>query len=179
MKYSGTITPPILPPLSLLWYGVGALVIGLLLARWTWILFAPPTLVAPPPDSHAINQTSANLFGLIGISGVTETAGNALSSLHLIGVFSGKQGFAIFRLDEKHQSWVPVGEEISKGVRLIEVAADYTIVENNGFQQRVNLESKSANNLQPSAQPNPLSSSPNGESIVNRWNPSELSNARR
>jgi hypothetical protein len=166
MNFSKTHTPSAFAPLSLLWYGMGAVVLGLLLARWTWIFFAPPALVALPPQSDAMNLTSATLLGISGISGVTVTD---LSGLHLIGVFSGKQGFAIFRQEEKRQIGVALGEEIVSGIQLVEVSSDHALVLFNGAQQRVELENKFTNGKNSAVTRSDIASSPNAARVIKEW----------
>ncbi len=130
--------------LPFLWYGIGALIVGLLLARWTWLLFAPHTLSVLPPKPEATGEAAAALFGVVTASGETETKNSAMPNVRLVGVFTGKQAFAVLRLDEKKQLGVALGEEVSKGVKLVEVAADHVLLELNGARQRVNLENKFA-----------------------------------
>ena len=133
--------------LAFSWRGVGALVVGVLLARWTWILFAPHTLATLPTKSDADGKASDAIFGLSAAPDtVTKNADAVLGNVHLVGVFTGKQGFAVLKLDEKTQRGVALGEDIVKGTKLVEVEVDHVIIEHNGIRQRVSLESKSTNN---------------------------------
>lgn len=127
------------------WHAIGALTVGVLLAKWTWILFAPHTLAVLPAQPETAGAASGSLFGVVAASGAAATTGGAaLSNVHLVGVFTGKQGFAVLMLDEKKQLGVALGEEVAKGTKLVEVAADYVLLERNGVRERVNLENKFA-----------------------------------
>lgn len=131
--------------LSLPWRGVGALVLGVLLAKWSWVLFAPhATAIAVAPE-RGIAVESGRLFG-VAVSGVSSAEGVALPNVQLIGIFAagaGKPGFAVLKLNDK-QIGVAVGESVAPGTKLLEVHPDYVLLERGGLQQRVNLEGKAA-----------------------------------
>ena len=125
------------------WRGAGALVIGVLLARWTWILFAPHTLAVFPAQSGVGGNVSEALFGVPSSGGDANPIENAkLGNVQLMGVFTGKQGFAVLKLDEKTQHGIALGDEVIKGTRLVEVDADHVVLEHDGIRQQVNLEIK-------------------------------------
>lgn len=119
-------------------WGVSAVVAAILLARWTWILFAPqaPEVVVEPAGSLEI---SGRLFGEAAASGVAAQS-LAIPNMKLVGVFSGKSGFAVLELDGKKQLGVPLGGEFQPGVRLVEVNPDHVIVEKGSVRQKVMLE---------------------------------------
>jgi hypothetical protein len=127
--------------LPLSWRGVGALIMGVLLARWTWILFTPDTLAVLPPKPDNTGNVAETLFGS---SGGAATSDAELGNVHLVGVFSGKHGFAVLKTDEKTQRGVALGEDVIKGTKLVEVDVDHVVLEHNGVRQRVNLDNKSA-----------------------------------
>jgi hypothetical protein len=141
---------------SIPWTGIGALFIAALLAKWTWLLFAPTTLAALPSKPDSSTATSAVLFG---VAVAPSTAASALPNVHLIGLFSGSKGFAILKLDGNRQLGVALNEEVTKGNKLVEIGADFVVIDNNGLRQRVNLESKVASNPKP-ADPKPLPAVP-------------------
>lgn len=138
----------VLSRLSLPWRGLGALVLGVLLAKWSWALFAPQaTAIAVVPE-HAATVEAGRLFGAAA-SGVSPADGLALPNVRLTGVFAarvGQPGFAVLKLEDK-QVGVAVGESVAPGTRLLEVHSDYVILERAGVQQRVNLEEKAAGAL--------------------------------
>ncbi|TAJ77818.1 MAG: hypothetical protein EPO42_09145 [Gallionellaceae bacterium] len=151
-------------------HAFGAVVIGALLAKWTWILFAPHTLEVLPPKPEIVAEASAALFGVAASGAAATTVGAVVSNVRLLGVFSGKQGFAVFKLDEKSQHGVALGEEVSPGNKLVEVADDHVLIEHNGARQRVNLENKFADSKGLVVEPSALSSTPNAERAVAEWN---------
>lgn len=143
--------------LSLPWYGLGALVLGVMLARWSWILFAPhaaAVAIAPP---HGVAAESGRLFGVV-VAETPASGGVALPNVHLIGVFAtqsrnsllpdgskartGQPGFAVLQLDNKQQVGVAAGEDVAPGTKLIEIHPDYVLLERAGVRQRVDMEGK-------------------------------------
>jgi general secretion pathway protein C len=189
LETAGAGVSAVFSRLPFLWYGIGALVVGLLLARWTWLLFAPHTLSVLPPKPEASGEAAAALFGVAAASGVMEATNSVMPNVRLIGVFTGKQAFAVLRLDEKKQLGVALGEEVSKGVKLVEVAADHVLLELNGARQRVNLDNKFSDSKGMVVErplPPPSAVAPNAEQAMAEWNQARhemqqelMSNARR
>lgn len=171
---SGTVGARVLAVFSRLplsWSGLGALVVGALLARWTWILFAPHTLAVLPPKPEVTGAAAESLFGAVAASGVAAaTGGSTIPGVKLIGVFAGKHGFAVLRLDEKRQLGVALGEEVAPGTKLVEVAADHVLLEHNGLRQRVNLEDKFADSKGLTVERAALSATPNAARAMAEWN---------
>lgn len=129
------------------WRGLSALILGVLLAKWFWILFAPNAIYTSAVPERTAGQEAGQLFG---VAVVTETAsqGVALPNIQLLGVFTasaGKPGFAVLKLDNGRQMGIAEGEEVAAGTKLIKVHADHVILERAGLQQRVELENKYAN----------------------------------
>jgi len=145
-KYGGAGVPLS----SILWRLLGALALGFFLARWSWVLFAPHGIALAVVPDHGATAEAGRIFGaaVSGVhgSGNSVSEGTALPNVHLVGIFSsrvGQPGFAVLKLDEKHQVGVAVGESVVAGTRLLEVYPDYVVLERAGIRQRVNLESKS------------------------------------
>lgn len=140
-------------PLS--WRGLSALILGVLLANWFWVLFAPhATFTAAVPERPA-GLEAGRLFGVVQSSDPANQ-GIALPNVQLLGVFAasaGKTGFAILKLDDKRQVGVAEGEEVASGTKLVEVHADYVLLEHAGVQQKVNLENKYAGSPNIATQP--------------------------
>jgi hypothetical protein len=132
-------------PLS--WRSLSALILGVLLAKWFWIIFAPHvTYTAALPES----TSSLEAGQLFGMAASNEAAGEgvALPNVKLLGIFSansGKPGFAILKLDNNRQAGIAEGEEVAPGTRLVAVEENYVLLERAGIRQRVNLEDKYAN----------------------------------
>lgn len=136
----------VLARLPFSWRGLGALVLGVVLAQWSWILFAPHALAIASVVERGAAAEAGRLFGQTH-SGAASVEGVALSSVRLVGVFAadaGKPGFAVLKLDDKHQVGVAVGGTVVPGTKLLEVHPDYVLLERAGVQQRVNFEGKVA-----------------------------------
>jgi hypothetical protein len=128
----------------LYWRMLGALALGIVIARWTWVLFAPhSTAVAVVPE-HGATMEAGRLFGVASLAvPVSETAPS--SNLRLLGVFApplGRPGFAILQLENKHQVGIAAGENVILGTKLLEIHPNYVLVEHAGVQQRVKLVDK-------------------------------------
>jgi len=147
LKIAGINVAAVFSRLPLSWHGVGALVVGISLARWTWILFAPQTLSVFPPKSDVGGKESEKIFGRVASNNAaTNNNDVVLGNAHLVGVFTGKQAFAVLKMDEKTQRGVALGDEVVKGTKLIEVANDHVVLEHNGARQQLYLEFKTGKN---------------------------------
>lgn len=137
------------------WRGLAALVLGVLLAKWFWVLLAPDIIYTAATPERAPATKAGQLFGIVQVT-ETSTQGVALPNVVLLGVFaanSGRRGFAILKLDETRQVGVVEGDEVAVGTKLLSVHADHVLLERLGVQQRVNLENKYANSPNKIVQP--------------------------
>lgn len=125
---------------SFIWRMLALLVIAALLAKWTWVLFAPRSASVLPAVQPATDSQAEHLFGIAAASGVPGPA--SLPNMRLVGVFAGKPGFAILELDGKRQVGFTVGKEIVAGAKLVELAIDHVVIEQGGVRQRISLEDK-------------------------------------
>ena len=126
------------------WRGVSAMVLGVLLAKWFWILFAPQATFSAAVPERAASLEAGQLFG-VAVSTEAASEGVALPNVQLLGVFAagaGKKGFAVLKLADNRQMGVAVGDEVAAGTKLVDVQADHVLLERAGVQQRVNLENK-------------------------------------
>jgi hypothetical protein len=125
------------------WRSISAIILGFLLAKWIWLLFAPaPVYTAALPERSAGTE-AGQLFGIV-VNTENTTQGVALPNVQLLGVFAAsnyRTGFAILKIDNA-QKGVAEGEEVSPGTRLLSVRTDHVLLERGGVQQRVNLENK-------------------------------------
>ncbi len=168
MTGMGVVT--VLSRLPLSWRGVSALIIGALLARWTWIFFAPYTLSVFPPQAEVGGNLSESLFGVAASgAGLNSNANTKLGNVQLTGVFSGKHGFAVLKLDDKTQRGFALGDEVIKGTRLVEVHADYVVLEHEGARQQVNLEFKAPKNKESAMMEQPSSTTGVAQAVAG-WN---------
>lgn len=137
------------------WRSVSALILGVFLAKWFWILFAPQANFTAAMPEHSAGLEAGKLFGVVQSAG-SSTQGVALLNVQLIGVFApnvDKPGFAILKLDDKRQVGVAENEEVAAGTKLVEVHNAYVLLERGGIQQRVNLENKYAGSTDKGIQP--------------------------
>lgn len=122
---------------TLMWRVLAVLVLGAMLAQWTWALFTPRNAPVLPAEHIASDLQAERMFGSSAASSVTVQA--ALNNVRLVGVFSGSPGFAVLELDGKRQIGLEIGKEIVAGAKLVEVAADHVIIERGGVRQSVPL----------------------------------------
>ena len=124
------------------WRGLSAIILGVLLAKWCWILFAPHAIYTAAAPERTAGAEADQLFGVAAVADEV-SQGVALPNVQLLGVFSAsgsKPGFAILKLDNSRQLGVAEGEEVVAGTKLIEVNDDFVLLERAGVQQRVSLE---------------------------------------
>jgi len=125
--------------LTLTWYMLGALVLGVLLAKWSWVLLKAPATVSAIAPSHDISGNSGQLFG---VAAEADSSAAVLPNVKLVGVFapdSGPAGFAVLSLDEQHQVGVVAGGTVAPGVKLLEVHAHHVVLDRSGVQQKIEL----------------------------------------
>jgi general secretion pathway protein C len=129
---------------QLFWRLLGVLVIGGLLANWTWVLFAPRSASVSQAVPLTSDSHTERLFGVeaISLTASSVTVLTSMPNVRLVGVFAGHPGFAVLELDGKHQLSVATGSEIAPGSRLVEVAIDHVVIERAGVRQQVVLEGK-------------------------------------
>lgn len=123
------------------WQSLGAALLGIMLAKWAWVLLAP----ASPAMPAAAWEASGDAGRLFGTARVVEAPIAApMGNIKLIGVFAHRtQGFAVMQVDDK-QIGVAQGEEVKPGIKLAETHADYVMLEQAGVRQRVDISGASA-----------------------------------
>ena len=121
---------------------VSLLLLGFVLAYWTWIWLAPRT--EPRLDVAAegeVQLAAANtLFGTV-VRNRNSAAPTGIA-IKLQGVMAapagnplGQRVYAVVLLDGKQNLAVHVGEDIAPGIRLAEVYPDHVILERNGARE--------------------------------------------
>lgn len=108
----------------------------LLLAKHTWVLFAPAER-AVPGDTAAVSPSQAEqLFGTASIGSSTAS----LDGIRLLGIFAHPtRGFAVMQTPSG-QRGVGLGHEVAPGIRLAETHADHVVLERNGARHRLQLD---------------------------------------
>lgn len=120
------------------------LVLGWQLAWWTWYFITPSLRTTSAPDSG--NSTAPLALGrqLFGDAGPTATvaASSPQTGIRLKGVFAvdGKTlSGAVLNMGARDQ-YVRQGQELSPGVTLVEVRADYVVLNRAGVRERIDMD---------------------------------------
>ena len=154
--------------------------LGLVLAYWTWVWFAPgSTPRAQLVDTIPRIKSADGLFG--GASrkpGVIAPTGLAIKLHGIVAAAGGRRGYAVMQLDAKEILAVREGADVAPGVRLVEVHADHVVLERNGARETLAWPEKvGANRDRPaqSANSNPVRET----AALPPTNPPEERRARR
>jgi len=109
--------------------------LGVVAAYWTWGWFAP----RPEPGVQAAAAPSGQVASALDLFGTIQKeatvgvpTGLAIRLLGVVAATKGREGYAIVVLDGKQIFALREGEEISPGIRLVEVAADHVIFDRGG-----------------------------------------------
>src|SRR3972149_487100 len=114
---------------------VAVVLLGAVLAYWTWAWFAPraePRLEAIAAQSGSVASAGA-FFG--GVPRTPETAAPTGIAIRLPGVVAasgGRRGYAVVQLEAKEILAVRDGADIAPGIRLAEVHPDHVVLERGG-----------------------------------------------
>jgi len=118
------------------------LLLGFVLAYWTWSWFAPgvepsaPGIAMGDGTLGAQSVAAANLFGNLRRDGNAPAPTGIAIKLHgVMAASGGKSGYAVLQLDGKRDLAVREGQDIAPGIRLAEVRPDHVILERNGIRE--------------------------------------------
>lgn len=137
---TSSLEPSTLAPTAIVWLATIAAValLGLVLAYWTWVWFAPR---AEPRGEVAIQtsgrpETANGLFGRAqqNTAGTTPS-GAAVKLLGVVAASGNLPGYAVLQLDAKRAIAVREGGEIEPGARLAEVHADHVVLDRSGIRE--------------------------------------------
>jgi type II secretory pathway component PulC len=128
---------------------------GMLLAHWTWLLFAPVTQELPlaleqPTSSQLTTIVSGHWFA--STSGQKIVATPATVNFKLMGIYASsgdKLGFAVFKLADGKQRAVLLHQEITAGIQLHAIKSDGVEVGSEGNVQTLTLENRKSNAAAP------------------------------
>lgn len=112
--------------------------LGVVLAYWTWVWFAPrPEPRAQPLADPVGRVASANLlFGAVQRNqNIAAPTGIAIKLLGVVAASGRRRGYAVVQLEARQILAVHEGEDIAPGIRLAEVHADHVILERNGTRE--------------------------------------------
>lgn len=119
--------------------------LGVVLAYWSWVWFAPPSAPRAPAAVQSAGR-AASAGGLFGVaqkgSSAAATGSGALLLMGVVAASGGRGGHAVLRLDGKRSVAVLEGSEIAPGLRLAEVHPDHIVVERNGARETLALPEK-------------------------------------
>ena len=122
------------------------IVMGWQLAWWTWRFITPSLRTSPLTNSISAEPDPAfgrQLFGDAGPATITATVSTTRpDGIRLKGVFAvdGKTlSAAVLNMGGRDQA-VKLGQELSVGVILAEVHADYVVVSRSGIRDRIELD---------------------------------------
>ncbi len=118
------------------------LLLGFVLAYWTWVWLAPRAEARLDVAAEGVVQLAAanSLFGTVQRD--RNSAAPTGIAIKLQGVMAapagnpvGQRGYAVVLLDGKQNLAVHEGEDIAPGIRLAEVYPDHVILERNGARE--------------------------------------------
>jgi general secretion pathway protein C len=116
---------------------VAAAMLGLVLAYWAWVIFAPsvePRGTVSEPSGRA--TSAGSLFGTAQKDGIPQTmTGLAIKLLGVAATSRAQRGYAVLQLDGRESRVVAEGEEVSPGVRLAEIHPDHVVLERDGTRE--------------------------------------------
>jgi len=112
--------------------------LGLVLAYWTWVWFAPRT--EPRAETVAVQgggvASASSVFGQVPRNQNTAApTGIAIRLLGVVATSGGRRGYAVVQLDGKQILAVHEGQDIGSGVRLTQVLADHVVLDRGGVSE--------------------------------------------
>ena len=116
------------------------LLLGVVLAYWTWVGFAPraESRLRPAQESAGRAGMARALFGSSPRNGAaTAVAGSSIKLLGIAAASGGRPGYAIVQLEARHSTTVREGDDIAPGIRLAEVRPDHVVLDRNGARETV------------------------------------------
>jgi hypothetical protein len=118
------------------------LLLGLVLAYWTWTWFGPRAEPRIETAAEPIGRTvsASALFGrALDNQGAGTPTGLGIDLLGVMVATSAGPGYALVRLNTKQVLWVRAGEDIAPGIRLDEVFPDHVTLQRNGTRETLAL----------------------------------------
>ena len=131
--------------------------LGMVLAYWTWVWFAPR---AEPRAQAAAGETgnlasAGRMFGRMERSKASAApTGIAMKLLGVVAASGGRRGYAVVQLDGKQILAVHEGNDVAPGVRLAEVHPDHVILERGGTRETLAWPEKRATAASAATPPN-------------------------
>ena len=114
------------------------LLLGVVLAYWTWVWVAPRSDPRAQPLAEATGgiASAISLFGNVQQGrNIAAPTGIAINLLGVVAASGDRRGYAVVQLEGKQVLAVHEREDIAPGIRLAEVHADHVILERNGARE--------------------------------------------
>ncbi len=112
--------------------------LGAVLAYWTWAWFAPraePRVEALATQGGDVASANA-LFGIVPRNQNTAApTGIAIRLLGVVAASGGRRGYGVVQLDSKQILAVHEGDDVAPGIRLAEVLTDRLTLERGGVRE--------------------------------------------
>jgi general secretion pathway protein C len=130
---------------------VALVLLGLVLAYWTWVWLAPrlePRAMETAQTSSRLAGPTQGAYGLFGNaqrerSGAVP-AGIAVRLLGVVAATGSLSAYAVVQLDATQILAVRAGDNLAAGVRLAEVHADRVILDRNGVRETLAFPERNA-----------------------------------
>ena len=117
---------------------VAVALLGLVLAYWTWVWFAPraePRAQAPAAAGGSVASAGVIFGNLPRGQNTAAPTGIAITLLGVAAASGGRRGYAVMQLETKQILAVHEGEEFAPGIRLAEVHPDHVILVRSGARE--------------------------------------------
>lgn len=117
-----------------------AVLLGLVLAFWTWTWFAPrPAPKSEPAARRAVSLNAAStLFGNAPPrQAAAAPTGVAIRLFGVAAASGNRRGYAVVQFDANQILAVEEGDDIAPGIRLAEVHADHVVLERGGVREKL------------------------------------------
>ena len=121
--------------------------LGAVLAYWTWAWFAPrvePRMEPTAAKSGTVASASAIFGNVPRTQEAAAPTGIAIRLLGVVAATGGRRGYAVVQLEAKQILAVHEGDDVAPGVRLDEVRVDHVILERNGVRETLAWPQKKA-----------------------------------
>lgn len=122
---------------------VAVALLGLVLAYWTWVWFAPRSepRLGPAAVPSGTLASAGTLFGSVPREQTTAAVptGVAIRLLGVVAASSSQRGHAVVQIDAKQIQVVDEGKDVAPGIRLAEIHPEYVILERAGARERLAL----------------------------------------
>ena len=114
------------------------MLLGAVLAYWTWAWLAPrpEARVAPVAEPAGGVTAARTIFGTLQRDrSVAAPTGIAIKLLGVVAATPGRRGYAVLQLEGREILAVAAGEDAAPGIRVAEVHPGHVILTRNGIRE--------------------------------------------